>query len=178
MSEYVKNIPKSMRDRHRHPDDDSDKFYACWKPIPSTVTDKELKELESLFGHPLPLAYRYFLQQWHFIKLYMNQNNFCFFSSLPSQLASKFKEILKKYYAGLPQRGFLPIANFSDWGVACFDARRPVPGNDYPVVVLDHEDGYTNSMTYAANFEEMFQRERGGWIWLGAPGWKRKDEIS
>ncbi|GGB19456.1 SMI1/KNR4 family protein [Puia dinghuensis] len=163
-------IPRSMIDL-AHPLE-GDEEYACWKPIPGTFNDKDLKALESLYGHPLPVSYLYFLQQLHFIELYMDQNSLAFFPSFPRQLASGFRDILKKYYPELPARGFLPFANYGDWGVACFDARQPAPANDYPVVVLDHEDGYTNPMPYTASFLEMFERARDGFIWLGVPGWQ------
>ena len=166
-------IPRSMIDLE-HPLE-ADEEYACWKPIPSTFTDKELKALESLYGYPLPAAYLYFLQQLHFIELYMDQNSLAFFPSFPRQLASGFKDILKKYFPHLPARGFLPFANYDDWGVACFDARHPAPDNDYPIVVLDHEDGYTRPMPYTNDFLEMFARARDGFIWLGAQGWKKPE---
>jgi hypothetical protein len=173
---YVKNIPKGMRDLARRPDDDDDESSCCWKPIPGTVSEKDLRQLTSFFVHPLPLSYRYFLQQWHFIDMYLNQNDVRFFPNLPHQLTRKFREIIDKFYGGLPQRGLLPIANFGDWGVVCFDARKPIPDSDYPVVVLDHGDGYTNPMNYATTFREMFERERDGWVWVGVSAWKLKIE--
>lgn len=166
----IKKIPKSMRDRERVLEDDDE--YTCWKPIPSTFTDKDLKKLESFLGHPLPEAYRFFLRQWHFIELYMDQASLLFFPSVPHELVSIFKGILKKMYKGLTKRGFLPFANYSDWGVACFDARQPVPGNDYPIVILDHEDGYAAPMSYTTSFLEMFKKEKDALIWLGVPGWQ------
>lgn len=45
MAMFRKKIPKSMRDRDRLLEDDDEN--ACWKAIPSTITDKELKKLES-----------------------------------------------------------------------------------------------------------------------------------
>lgn len=100
------------------------------------------------------------------------------FEPISDQLVAAFSEMLTKYYMGLSRRGFLPFANYGDWGVACFDARQPTAHNNYSVIVLDHEDGYSNPMAYTANFQEMFERAKSGWIWLGAPGWKRKDELS
>ncbi|HVV03015.1 MAG TPA: SMI1/KNR4 family protein [Puia sp.] len=175
--ERVKDIPRRMRDHARDPEDKDDDEYGCWKPIPSTVTDKEFRHLERLLRHPLPASYRYFLQQWHFMELGLDQHSLLFFPSRPGRLVRGHRGILKKYYPGEVDRGLLPFANYGDWGVACFDARRPAAGNDYPVVLLDHEDGYTNPVSYAANFEDVFRRTSDGFIWIGVGGWVRDPNL-
>lgn len=169
----ARSIPKSMRDPGRRPDDE-DKSFTCWKPLPSSVSKKDLRKLAAFLDRPLPPSYRYFLQQWHFVEIYMDQGNVKFFPNLPGKLTSKFRKIINKYYGydKLPGRGFLPIADYGDWGVVCFDARQAAPDSDYPVVVLDHDDGYTDPLSYTANFLEMFERERDGCAWMG-DGWKQ-----
>lgn len=175
MAHLAKLIPRSMLDRDQPLK--GDKEYARWRPIPGTFSDKELAALESLYKHPLPPSYRYFLQQLHFITLYTDQNNLRFFPSFPRQLASGFRDILEKYYPGLTRRGFLPFANYGDWGVACFSTHAQARGNEYPVVILDHENGYIGAMPYTATFMEIFQREKGGWVWLGVQGWNRREDL-
>jgi hypothetical protein len=155
MAHHARDIPKTMLDRDRLRDDS---FYAAWKPIPSTFRDKDLKALEGLYGYPLPPSYRFFLQQWHFIALYMDGNDLRFFPSIPKELVSGFKKILRTFYPDLPKRGFLPFANYGDWGVAAFNAHALAPDHEYPVVILDHDDEYTKPTAHAANFLGMFEK--------------------
>ena len=49
--------------------------------------------------------------------------------------------------------GKIPFASYLDYGWFCFDTKAKCEQNDYPVVVLDHED-YSVMETYK-NFIEM-----------------------
>jgi len=169
MAHYAREIPKSMLDPNRLRDDS---YYAAWKPIRSTFSDKELKALEKLYGYPLPPSYRHFLRQWHFLQLILDGASLRFFPSVPKQLAKGFGKILQTYYWQLPKRGILPFANYSDWGVAAFNAHSLVHENEYPVVILDHDDGYTKPMTYTENFMGIFEKMKAGLCFLGKPGWQ------
>ncbi len=173
MAQSAEIIPSDMVDTSRTLEDDDE--YLVWKPIPSTVNENQLQELEAFLGHPLPPSYRGFLQKLHFLEFYLDQNSLSFFPSFPGQLNSGFEDIINGYYDNLPPRGYLPFANYGDWGVACFDANVAAAGHEYPVVIFDHEDGYTKPLPYTNNFEEVFERAAHGYIWLGTPGWKKED---
>lgn len=39
----------------------------------------------------------------------------------------------------LIEKGYVPFAVWSDWGLLCFDTNRNKEDNNYPVVLWDHE---------------------------------------
>lgn len=149
MSEF---IPEAMLDRSKEYDEE----YAYWIPVKSTVSEKDVIDLEEVLGHPLPESFIFFLQQRHFIELQLGNHAINFFSILPGEVSSKFKEIIEMLYCNLLERNYLPFAHVSDWGVLCFDANVKSATNDYPVIMLDHEDGYDEYQSYSKNFLEMF----------------------
>ena len=51
------NVPLEMRDQSISVESD----WVGWKPIPSTVTDADVAELEEMAGGTFPPAYRAFL---------------------------------------------------------------------------------------------------------------------
>lgn len=145
-------IPISMIDSNRPPDND----WSYWNALPSAVTEKEIKELESYFKHKLPESYKFFLRQRHFIELHLGAYQVNFFANLPQELLPKTKETIKDLYWNLPKRDYVPFAHLSDFGVLCFDANKNVADNDYPIVEFNHEDGYHQPELYSKNFLEMF----------------------
>jgi hypothetical protein len=149
MTEY---IPNTMLDKSKNEDDEG---YSFWLPIKSTITDKEISDLEILLRHKLPDSFKYFLKQRHFMELRLGQN-VNFFSILPNQLTLKFKDIIDKFYWTLLDRNYLPFANYGDWGVLCFNANKKVLDNDYEIVILDHDDEYQKPQFHADNFLKMF----------------------
>src|SRR5437016_5678005 len=76
-------IPEAMLDKTQKHDDEG---YSWWIPTPSTVTDKDISELEALFGHPLPGSFKYFLQQRHFVELHLGGYDIRFFPNRPGEL--------------------------------------------------------------------------------------------
>jgi hypothetical protein len=146
-------IPEIMLDKSKEFDDEC----SYWIPIESTISEKEVIDLEELFGHPLPESFIFFLRQRHFMELYLGSRPINFFSIFPGALSSKFKEIIEMLYWNLLERNYLPFAHVSDWGVLCFDANVKSEKNDYPVIMLDHEDDYSEPTLYAKNFEDMFK---------------------
>ena len=150
----TEKIPKVMLDKDKEPDDEG---YSFWLPIESTVTEKEISELEKLFRHQLPASFKYFLKQKHFIELYPEQN-VSFFSLLPHDLVKTYKKIIDTYYWTLLDTNYLPFANYGDWGVLCFNANIMSSTYDYEIVILDHDDEYQNREFYATNFLSMFDQ--------------------
>ena len=39
----------------------------------------------------------------------------------------------------LLDKGKIPFANWSDWGLLCFDTNNKHTNNEYPIVLWDHE---------------------------------------
>ncbi len=39
----------------------------------------------------------------------------------------------------LIEKGYIPFADWSDWGLICFDTNKSKENNNYPIVLWDHE---------------------------------------
>jgi hypothetical protein len=128
-------MPEAMRDFSRPASND----WLPWKPIPSTVLDSDLDELENEIGLKFPPLYRDFLQYLHFY-------------DLPScigwepHVIDRWKKQLRQIYKGwYPERimgkGLIPFGSesFADAGPVCFDTRQRLPDGDCPIVFWDHE---------------------------------------
>ncbi|MFT3685185.1 MAG: SMI1/KNR4 family protein [Phycisphaerales bacterium] len=132
------NLPEAMHDSTIAVSSD----WKGWKPIPSTVTDLELDELEHQARTKLPPLYRDFLKYQHFVDL--TERGVRFESHLPD----RWHERLRKYWfqAWLPERvigiGLIPFGSetFMDAGPVCFDTRTRLSDGDCPVVFWDHDN--------------------------------------
>ena len=140
--------------------------YACWKPIKSTITLNDIKFLETKIGYEIPLSYKSFLQHVYYIDLNLGNQPINFFSLLPDNTIEKLLQevtsfppsLIKMKYKPPLARGYIPFGNFSDYGLACFDTtKNPTIGNEYPLIWLDHEDGYQHPQPLAINFTSIFQ---------------------
>lgn len=147
-------VPESMIDRTK-----VSKFEGMlnWMAIESTVIDGDLLELEAYFGHTLPESYKSFLQHRHFIEIQLGEHSIGFFKNLPGKLLEDTKAEIADYYENLIERGYLPFAVESDYGVVCFDANDPRAGHEYPIVTFDHEDGFEFPSDYESSFVNMFE---------------------
>jgi hypothetical protein len=146
-------IPASMLNGQVEDDPD----WSYWLPLKSAITTTELAALASFWQHPLPASYTFFLQQRYFMEMSLGGYRIGFFEHLPGSLELSFRKKIEEEYDGLLERHYLPFARFSDFGVLCFDATQNSANNEYPVVMLDHEDGYDVPDFYAADFLSMFQ---------------------
>lgn len=54
-------------------------------------------------------------------------------------------------------KGIIPFAHWSDWGMLCFDASEDKPNNEYPIVLWDHETADQFEKKYE-NFEQMLEQ--------------------
>jgi hypothetical protein len=54
----------------------------------------------------------------------------------------------------LIDQGYIPFADWSDWGMLCFDTNRRDTNYEYPIVLWDHErwDEYE---PFSDNFSEL-----------------------
>jgi hypothetical protein len=110
-----------------------------WKPINSTVTDDEIKNLEKILGVNFPEQYKVLLKYNHFIELYIGEVGFFSHPSIGWR-ASIENNVLKGYpREHLLDKGYLPFANYSDWGLWCFSLNERNEQNECPVYLWDHE---------------------------------------
>jgi hypothetical protein len=144
------DIPKEMLDIKA----DNDQEWKTWVPIPSSVKDDEILELEKELGFKLPPSYISFLQHKHFIDLTIGEVSFFRHPSSGWQ-----KSILDGVFHGYPReylidKGYMPFADFSDWGLMCFDLNRRNEDEECPIVLWDHEVVDSFEFKYD-NFNEM-----------------------
>ncbi|AEV33490.1 putative glucan synthasis protein [Owenweeksia hongkongensis DSM 17368] len=125
-----------------------------WFPIKSTVTDKELQELEKEIGYKLPDSYKSFLKHKHFYEFYIAECSFC------SHPVNTWRvELMKMIFNDYPsenliETGRIPFASWSDWGLLCFDTTLKCENFEYPIVLWDHEV-YDEFQLQYENFENM-----------------------
>jgi hypothetical protein len=157
-------IPASMIDDSRTPSFGGNE-YLCWKPIKSTITVNDITSLETNIGHELPTSYKYFLQHVHFIDLNLGDQPIDYFRSLPGNTIELLLQeiinfppsLIEMDYEPPLKRGYIPFANYSDQGLACFDTTgEPRIANEYRLIWLDHEDGYQEPQPLATNLVSMF----------------------
>ncbi len=148
-------IPKSMQD-NTPPSRFEDTLR--WKVISSTVTDKQIQEYEIQIGLKLPNSYKYFLKYKNFIEMVLGEYPIVFFKNLPTDWLTMILEQQHPYNEHLTGRGLIPFASYSDYGVVCFDTKDSV-GEDleYPIVWLDHDDGYTQENELERNFLQLIR---------------------
>lgn len=131
------SVPEVMRDASIAPSRD----WIGWRPIPSSVTDTELNDLEHETKLAFPTFYREFLQYQHFVDL--TQTGFQFERHLPSV----WRDTLRRaYFRSWPRErildvGLLPFGSETMMGAGpvCFDTRARLPDGDCPIVYWDHE---------------------------------------
>ena len=130
--------------------------WTTWFPIDSKVTDAEIVELEERIGYPFPPDYKRFLKYRHFYELHVSEASFA------HPVNSWRHKMEKMIFKGFPRqflidKGFLPFADWCDWGVLCFDTNTDDGRHNYPVVLWDHE--IVDSVTpMSSNFSELISR--------------------
>jgi hypothetical protein len=134
------NMPEPMRDHNVATVDD----WIPWKPIASTVTDDDLRDIEKELSLPLPDLYRSFLRHKHHFDLWSPGVRF------PAFPVDQWRKELRMLHTAFePERtvgqGYLPFASeeFCDAGLICFDTHRMQDG-DCPVVYWDFESVETD----------------------------------
>lgn len=151
------SMPVEMRDETRAAEDD----WIPWKPIPSTVTDADLRELEERLNRRYPNLYKAFLQYKHFYELWSKKITF-FRHGIYEWKA----ELLDRYFtfmdpARLIGQGYVYFADYDDWGVICFDTNQQNPQDgDCPVILIDHDQLHTEPLpmeTLYPSFADMLR---------------------
>ena len=129
------DIEPEMKDLNQGKDEE----WKTWFPIHSKVTDIEIEEIENRIGHKLPDDYKIFLKHKHFYELQISEASFC--EHPVNHWSASLSEMIFNGYPRelLLDKGFIPFANWSDWGLLCFDTNRNKDNRNYPVVLWDHE---------------------------------------
>jgi hypothetical protein len=130
---------KSIQPEMSAPSEDPTVEWKTWLPIDSKVTDAELDEIETAIGYKLSDSYRKFLKHKHFYNLHIGEASFCRHAVnewRSSQMANIFDSWPREF---LIDKGYLPFADWSDWGMLCFDTSQRNNNNEYPIVQWDHE---------------------------------------
>jgi len=135
--------------------EDEDAIY--WRAIASTVTDLDIADLERSLGVILSSQYRELLQHKHFIELHFGEAAFF------SHPVGDWKKIItKSVFEGWPkehliQKGYLPFADFSDWGLLCFRVPEQNANGEHPVYRWDHERPESYEF-FAADLQSALER--------------------
>ncbi len=135
----LNKLPGEIVPEMSDPDQEKNEEWRIWNPIQSKVTDEEIEEFESRLGHKLPESYKKFLKYKHFYELQIGECSFC---EHPAGIwRASLSEMI---FDGYPREflidaGRIPFANWSDWGLLCFDTTAENQNNDYPIVLWDHE---------------------------------------
>lgn len=148
------NMPIEMIDKNVLQKSD----WIPWKAIASKVTNDDLTYLESKINLEYPELYKEFLKYKHFYDL-ENINEITFFKHCVRDWKNDLLEYYFEYWEPdeIIKKGFIPFANYSDWGVVCFDTNRMV-NRDCPIVMFDHETLYNEEVYYEelyTDFETM-----------------------
>ena len=150
----LNQLPGEIVPEMADPNQDEKEEWRVWLPIQSRVTDDEIKEFELRLGHALPETYKRFLKYKHFYELEIGECSFCEHPS--GNWRASLSEMIFDGYPRefLIDKGRIPFANWSDWGLLCFDSTVEHPKNDYPIVLWDHEISDEFELMYP-NFETM-----------------------
>jgi hypothetical protein len=124
-----------------------------WFPIQSKVTDDEIDELETTIGYSLPKSYRAFLKHKHFYELHIGQASFCSHpaDSWQSALTNLIFDSYPREF--LVDKGYIPFAVWSDWGMLCFNTHK-CDAHESAIVLWDHEC-WDEFMPFAPDFNSL-----------------------
>ena len=140
-SNELNQTPSKIEKEMADPNQDKNEEWRIWNAIPSKVTDDEIKEFEELIGFELPNSYKRFLKHKHFYELRIGECSFC-----EHPVNTWRGSLSDMIFNGYPRefifnKGIIPFADWSDWGLLCFDTSNKI-GNEYQIVLWDHEKGY------------------------------------
>ncbi|MEW8101054.1 MAG: SMI1/KNR4 family protein [Candidatus Thiodiazotropha endolucinida] len=128
------DVPSDMRTGKVEDD------WVYWKPITSAVTEDEISAFEKDLGIKLPRELVSIIKHKHFVELHIGEVEIF---SMPSK-GWQFS-ISQGIYDSWPSefiinKGYLPFAVYSDWGLWCFNLNEEEKEGIYPIYLWDHED--------------------------------------
>lgn len=155
----LNKIPGQIESEMSDPNQDPTEEWRIWFPIDSKATDEEIEKVEKRIGSKLPDDYKTLLKHKHFYDLHISEASFC--RHPVKTWTSKLTEMIFESYPTeyLTEKGYIPFADWSDWGLLCFDTNRGKTDNNYPIVLWDHEtpdqveDQYRNFFDLIINLD-------------------------
>lgn len=151
----LNSLPQKIELKMTNPDEEpNEEGWQKWYPIDSTITDTEIEELETQLNFQLPSSYKTYLKYKHFYELYISEARFS-----GQEIKGWRRYLVDMAFDGYPRellidKGYIPFADWSDWGVLCFDTNQPNSDFEYPVVLWDHERCDTFE-SYSENFTKL-----------------------
>ncbi|TKH42886.1 SMI1/KNR4 family protein [Paenibacillus terrae] len=144
--DLVENVPFEMRDGNA-----DEEGWIKWKPLPSQITEQEVRDLEETYHFELPPLLRSFIMSYHYVALqfdnefipgiYWSDCAFIEFPRLPVGQGLKGFHGLLREWSPLLSAGYIPFAIAEDdQGPVCLNAGSRHKDGDYPVVWFFHED--------------------------------------
>ena len=113
-----------------------------WKPIKVDIESLEIKKYETLVQVKLPDSYIAFLSYKYFIELNFGHDVEFFMHT--KDWINHNVDLIKRWGNDTTiEKGLLPFAKMSDWGLVCFDTKEKHLDNEYNIIYIDHEDKYT-----------------------------------
>ena len=124
-----------------------------WKAIDATISENDIKKLESDLEITFPDSYKEYLRYKHFYTIFLDND----IRLYPKPIGS-WNQILKENNENMKEvlldQGYLGIGNFSDYGEVCFDFNESI-GNP-PIVMIDYETGEAERL--ASNFTTLLEK--------------------
>lgn len=135
----INQLPVQIETEMSDLNQDMSEEWRTWFPVNSKVTDEEINDIENRIGYEFPEDYKTFLKHKHFYELQISEVSFC---EHPINIwRTSLTEIIFDGYPKefLIDKGYIPFANWSDWGMLCFDTNKNQNDKNYPIVLWDHE---------------------------------------
>lgn len=150
----LNSLPQEIEPEMSDPEQDPKEEWKTWFPVPGKVTDQEIADFEEQIGHQLPQDYKILLKHKHYYELAIYEATF---AAHPVNRWRHFHASM--IFDGYPReflidKGLLPIASWSDWGLLCFDTNRNKEDANYPVVLWDHEQAH-HFKDFAPDFYQL-----------------------
>jgi len=148
-------LPREIEPEMANPNEPMDnEGWQKWYPIDSTVADSEIEGIEIQLNYKLPKSYKVFLKHKHFYELYISDARFS-----GQEIRNWRQHLTHMAFNGYPRellidKGYIPFADWSDWGLLCFDTNSQGTDYDYPIVLWDH-DRWNEYETFSANFHNL-----------------------
>ncbi|MBW3524790.1 SMI1/KNR4 family protein [Chryseobacterium sp. NKUCC03_KSP] len=135
----INQLPVQIETEMSDLNQDMSEEWRTWFPVNSKVTDKEINDIENRIGYEFPEDYKTFLKHKHFYELQISEVSFC---EHPINIWRT--SLTEMIFDGYPKeflidKGYIPFANWSDWGMLCFDTNKNQNDKNYPIVLWDHE---------------------------------------
>lgn len=164
----INALPKDIAPEMQSEQPCEDEGWAFWLPIASKVNENEIVQWEQRIGYKLPESYKIFLQYKHFYELLIAEASFL--EHAVDTWQASYSDVLFAEYSQpfLLDKGYIPFADWSDWGYLCFDANRNTDGHNYPIVLWDHETA-DEVEDFAADFVSLLVKldEQDKQTWIG-----------